>query len=225
MIGVCSTEGQGAVVLRRILAVVCLALGLVAGLCIGPGAAQTALGVLADSGTGEPRPDAGLLWNHSGMPAVFPLVVKSAPGVDHYLLLTDPASGKRVLAAYVRAGAFFRVLVPHGAFTLSFASGPAPWQGEVALFGPRTQWLVLPEPLAFAVSGIGSKRGHVVDLKEGTSGATVLAGVHGQVICQERLLDTRSLHAGPVYRSPAPGLPVEPHFTAPHWYVYSHVCG
>jgi hypothetical protein len=200
-----------------------LGLGLVAAVPAGAAPGGTSFRAAAV------RPEPGLMWNRSGRPAVFPLLVKSAAGRDHYLLLTA-ADGQEVLAAYVRGGVFFRVLVPNGDFILHFASGPGGWRGEPALFGPGTRWLVLPAPLRFEVSGIGRKAGHIVDLRGRSTGAEVLAAVREQAICQALRLDPETLRLEP---EPAtdiatlvltPGLPPPQHFGAPAYHLHSRIC-
>lgn len=54
----------------------------------------------------------GLMWNRTGLPAVFPLQVDTVPGNNYVMRLSDPATGVDLLAAYVIGGKFFRVLVP-----------------------------------------------------------------------------------------------------------------
>lgn len=114
----------------------------------------------------EPAPvKPGLMWNKTGLPAVFPLRIKTAPGADYYLQLQHAETGDAALAAYIEGGTFFRVLVPPGTFNLRFASGSV-WQGEQLLFGEGsdTQFIALSDPLAFGVKGLATKTGHVVDL-------------------------------------------------------------
>ncbi|OED49807.1 hypothetical protein AB838_05305 [Rhodobacteraceae bacterium (ex Bugula neritina AB1)] len=131
--------------------------------------------------TGQQR--AGLLWNRTGLPAVFPLQVKTPAGADYFLTLTDQKTGEDALAAFIKGGAFFKVLVPPGLFVLRFASGKE-WQGEDALFGPDTRHFEMPEPLEFAVRGIGGKAGHVVTLRRPRPGRSWLAALKSQSICQ-----------------------------------------
>lgn len=114
----------------------------------------------------EPVPvKPGLMWNRTGLPAVFPLRVKTAPGANYYLELSDDETGTPALAAYIEGGTFFRVLVPPGRFNLRFATGDV-WRGEAHLFGEgsQTQLIDLSHPLEFGVKGIGTKSGHSVDL-------------------------------------------------------------
>ena len=122
----------------------------------------------------------GLVWNRTGLPAVFPLQVKTDAGQDYFLILRDAATGEDRLAAYVRGGEFFRVLVPPGSFTLHFDYGQN-WQGEGARFGAGADAgrIDLPTPQVFETLGAGVKAGHVVDLRE--PGA---AAITGQFICQ-----------------------------------------
>lgn len=142
-------------------------------------------GAAAEAGE---RPRAGLLWNRTGLPAVFPLQVKSPEGADYYLVLTSSGSGQEALAAYIRGGAFFKVLVPPGRYALRFASG-TDWRGEEQLFGPDTVVFALPEDLEFAIRGAGIKAGHLVVLTRDAPGAGLRAEVTGQFVCQIASLD------------------------------------
>lgn len=112
----------------------------------------------------HPAPKTGLLWVRSALPSVFPLQVKTAPGRDYHLTLTDTQTQDKTLAAYIRGGDFFRVLVPPGVYTLRFAYG-ARWQGQTRLFGDATRIYHVEESLRFATRGIGTKAGHLVDLR------------------------------------------------------------
>lgn len=108
----------------------------------------------------------GLMWNRTGLPAVFPLQMKTTPGADYLVILTDAETETDVLAAYAKGGAFFRVLVPPGRYAVRIHYG-SDWQGEERLFGtgPDTGLVTLPEPLRFGVRGLGTKSGHLVDLR------------------------------------------------------------
>lgn len=154
---------------------------IVALLCALPAAAPAESAPLS-------KPPVGLMWNRSGLPAVFPLVVKTAPGQDYVLTLIDTATGKAVLAAYIEGGAFFRVLVPPGTFRLRFASGLI-WRGEEALFGSgdSTELFELDRPLTFETRGLGTKAGHIIDLRGRAPGRLAEAGRvkrKDQFICQ-----------------------------------------
>ncbi len=113
---------------------------------------------------GEP-PRTGLLWLRSPLPAVFPLQVKTAPGRDYHLTLVEVETRTATLAAYIKGGDFFRVLVPPGEYRLRFAYGTS-WQGEEGLFGEGTRHFVLDRALRFETKGIGTKGGHLVDLRD-----------------------------------------------------------
>ncbi|SEN31581.1 hypothetical protein SAMN04488077_11537 [Roseovarius tolerans] len=143
--------------------------------------------VLAESGqtTTSAQPPAGLLWNRTGLPAVFPLQVKTPPGPDYHLTLIDTQTGEAALAAYIEGGAFFRVLVPPGTFRLRFATGTE-WQGEDVLFGQgeATHRFDLRRPLTFETRGLGTKAGHIVTLTPGTSDEITRAARKDQFICQ-----------------------------------------
>ncbi|WP_102226122.1 hypothetical protein [Acidimangrovimonas sediminis] len=181
------------------------------------------------------RPLPGVLWNHAGLPAVFPLVVKTSPGRDLYLTLTD-REGKAVMGAYLRAGKMFRILVPKGDLTLSFASGPGSWLGREKLFGPGTTWRRLPAPLFFGVTGFGRKSGQIVDLRGAATMTEAAAGARAQVICQDYRLEPNSLLHSPPARPGAPvpralppvaGDPDDPGAPGPvpRYHTNTRVCG
>jgi len=155
--------------------------------------ALPALASAADGAAGEGAPRTGLMWNRTGLPAVFPLRVNTPPGQDHVLTLITAETGEAALAAYIRGGAFFRVLVPPGTYRLRFASGET-WQGEDALFGPgpKTRIHELPEPLTFKTRGLGTKAGHVVTLRAPRLGEVVAARSGDHLICQTSRPDVAS---------------------------------
>lgn len=170
----------------------------------------------ADQGT---RPQTGLIWLHSPLPAVFPLQVKTAPGRDHHLTLLEHDTRKVTLTAYIRGGDFFRVLVPPGSYRLHFAYG-AVWQGEDRLFGMNTRTYEMDEPLEFATRGLGTKAGHLVDLRGliETKEASMIAPL---AICQTL---RREFEA-------AADTPFDPGFEVtglprliPRYRIYSRVC-
>lgn len=131
------------------------------------------------------RPQQGLMWNRTGLPAVFPLQVKSRVGQDYLLLLSNPETDADVLAAYIVGGRFFRVLVPPGRFRVRFASGVR-WEGEDTMFGRHgeTEIIEMPEPLTFEVKGLGTKVGHLIDLTDVAAGETAQVSVTPVKICQ-----------------------------------------
>ncbi|MFX0541262.1 hypothetical protein ACEWPM_005960 [Roseovarius sp. S4756] len=130
------------------------------------------------------------MWNRSGLPAVFPLQVKTPPGQDYFLTLIDASTDSPALAAYIEGGTFFKVLVPPGIFRVKFAAGDK-WQGEDDLFGPgaQTQIFELRDPLTFETRGYDTKAGHLVDLVGAPQGEIVEARVKDQLICQSVRLD------------------------------------
>lgn len=140
----------------------------------------TAMAQAQDSG-----PRQGLMWNRTGLPAVFPLQVKTRPGQNYVLLLSDAQTDADVLAAYITGGAFFRVLVPPGTFRVRFASGIT-WQGKEAMFGRhgQTKVIELPEALTFEVIGLRRKAGHLIDLTTLDAGDLAQAETHALQICQ-----------------------------------------
>ena len=153
------------------------------------------LAALADT------PRQGLMWNRSGLPAVFPLILKTSPGHDYFVLLRRVDDGTAVLAAFARGGAFFRVLVPPGSFQVSIRRGVG-WQGEDKVFGPDTEDVSPKVPLTFAVRGLRTKVGHIIDLRGDAQG--VLAAVSGAMICQrwERVWRPEDLFDNPLDRPP-----------------------
>ena len=175
----------------------------------------------------EARPQ-GLLWAEAGVPRTLPLQVKTVAGSDYLVVLREPDTGAAVLAAYVRGGEFFRVLVPPGRFDLDFATGPE-WQGDETLFGPGTRHFTLAEPLDFGVTGAARKGGQIVDLRDPQA-----VGVKTIGICQRLALDPESLRkpqplarpatistADPSRNHPARDLPP---FVVPDYGVTSRIC-
>lgn len=120
------------------------------------------------------RPRAGLMWNNSGLPATFPLQVKTMPGKDYVVYITEPDSGDPVMAGYIRGGDFFRLLVPPGKWRLRFAHGWG-WQGEVGLFGTATGWTEMEEILDFHVVGRDRRRAYIVTLTEENGRMTIVS--------------------------------------------------
>ncbi|WP_162933066.1 hypothetical protein [Roseovarius sp. EL26] len=127
----------------------------------------------------------GLMWNRTGLPAVFPLQVKAPPGQDYFLTLIDVETDEDALAAYIIGGDFFKVLVPPGEFRLRFAAG-MDWKGEEFLFGPgkQTHIFELNETLTFEIRNLTIKAGHVVNLLKIEFGQVAQSSVKEQLICQ-----------------------------------------
>lgn len=140
---------------------------------------------LATPGMAGERPK-GLLWNRSGLAATLPLQVRTDPEADYLVRLRDVETEQIVLAAYIRGGEFFRVLVPPGQYDVLFASGET-WRGEDALFGPETQSFILDDPLSFGAT-VSRKHGHSIDLRAETGIA-----VRDFALCQRFALDFNSL--------------------------------
>ena len=140
------------------------------------------------------RPQTGLLWRKTDLPSVFPLQIRTLAGLDYHVHLSNAENGAETLAAYLRGGEFFRVLVPPGRYNLRVAYG-IDWGGEAHLFGdgPETGTLNLPDPMVFRVTGLSRKSGHQVDLRGGVPDAPKLAGVSEQALCQSLVLDLESL--------------------------------
>jgi hypothetical protein len=130
----------------------------------------------------EDRPRAGLMWNLSGLPATFPLIVKTLPGKDYVLFVDDPATDRPVMSGYIRGGNHFRLLLPPGSWTLRFAFGKD-WQGEDQLFGPETGWAKTDAPLDFHVIGIDRRRAYIVTLIE-QNGKLRIADMQADAECQ-----------------------------------------
>ena len=148
----------------------------------------------------------GLMWHRTGLPAVFPLQVRTPAGQDFYLLLRDHETGEAALAAFIEGGRFFRVLVPPGTFDLRFAYG-TDWQGEDALFGPGdgTKFVTMKEPLTFKVRNFSTKGGHVIDLSDLAEGREARATVAPQNLCQTFALEVPR-HETRRRTEPDPGL-------------------
>ena len=136
-------------------------------------------------------PSPGLLWNRTGLPATFPLQVKTPPGQDFRLTLLFEDTATPALAAYIPGGAFFRVLVPPGRFVLHFEHGKT-WQSDEDGFesGPDSGSFLLSDPLTFAIGPSSTKRGHIVDLTGFKPGTSLDARIRDQVICQSAQLDS-----------------------------------
>ncbi len=175
--------------------------------------------LLAFPGGAAESPE-GLMWNRSGLPARLPLQVKTAAGADYVLHLRDVQTGRDVLAAYLRGGAFFRVLVPPGRFELHFASG-TDWQGEAALFGPNTRRFVLDPHLVFGATAT-RKEGHLIDIRDMGDMTT-----RDFAICQRFKLDPESLNKPwpPIW---LPGTPLPPagprDYPVPRYDLVSRIC-
>lgn len=110
----------------------------------------------------DDRPSPGLLWNKTGLPATFPLQVKTRPGADYIVTLTDTSTDTKALAAFIEGGRFFRVLVPPGTYGLHFDYGTV-WHDDEQRFADA-KGFDLQAPLTFEIRGIGRKAGHLVDL-------------------------------------------------------------
>ncbi len=124
----------------------------------------------------------GLMWNRSGLAATLPLQIKTNSGTDVFLQLREITSGEPVLAAYVRGGEFFRVLVPPGRFDLLFVTGTK-WQGETAQFGSSSNRIGLDPPLTFGAT-VSRKNGYLIDLRDLEN-----ISVRDLAICQSLTLD------------------------------------
>lgn len=127
----------------------------------------------------------GLMWNRTGLPAVFPLQDKTAVVQDYLLQLKDAQTGDTALAAYINGARFFRVLVPPGTYDVQIAYG-AKWQDEAALFGADgpTQTVSLSVPLIFAVRNFSTKGCHMLNLSELAPGQEPRIKGAPQMLCQ-----------------------------------------
>lgn len=178
-------------------------------------------GTLAPPAAAETRPQ-GLLWNRSGLAATLPLQVKTNDGSDHLLQLVDAETAQAVLAAYIRGGQFFRVLVPPGHFLVLFATG-TDWQSEATQFGPDTERVLLTPPLSFRAT-VSQKNGYLIDLRDPAE-----ITLRDFAICQRSVLEPQSLRD----RYPAPRHPFwrdetrrlsDLEFTLRRYEVQSRVC-
>ncbi|WP_299418933.1 hypothetical protein [uncultured Shimia sp.] len=177
--------------------------------------------VTALSASSEERPQ-GLLWNRSGLPATLPLLIKTTEDADYFLHLRDVEKDRVVLAAYVRGGEFFQVLVPPGRFELVFASGEN-WQGEAKLFGVNTHIFTLDQPLKFWAT-MSQRKGHLIDLTQ-ASGTTI----SDLAKCQRLALDPDSLRYrkglfDPLLRDPSGATEAWSEMPSPHYDIRVHVC-
>ncbi|WCR09982.1 hypothetical protein JHW45_13015 [Paracoccus stylophorae] len=121
--------------------------------------------ILPAAALAQSRPPAGLMWNRTGLPATFPLHVRTPQGQDHVMFLIDPDTDRQAMAAFIHGGQLLRVLVPPGDYLLRFAHG-RDWQGEDRLFGDATQTVETARPLTFALRGRGRRGGHLVTLAQ-----------------------------------------------------------
>ncbi|MFY0617568.1 hypothetical protein [Shimia sp.] len=177
---------------------------------------------LVGSVRSEERPH-GLLWNRTGAPATLPLQIKTDAGADYVLFLAAAESDAAVFAAYIRGGAFFRVLVPPGQYRLQFATGSL-WFGEDELFGPQTLFFTLEPPLQFRASAT-RKEGHLIDLRDDAA-----FQVRSLADCQRLELDPNSLRGGAGWVEPlrlGTGEPLPPpeRFPTREYQVRPRVCG
>ncbi|OCX61055.1 hypothetical protein BFP70_16525 [Thioclava sp. SK-1] len=125
----------------------------------------------------QDRPE-GLLWVHSDLPRVFPLQVQTDAGRDYYLELRSTEDERRVLGAYVRGGAFFRVLTPPGAYRIAIVSG-RDWDAQAHVFKEPGQAIILDEVFRFR-AGFARKNGWLLDLRDTGQGADL----HQIGLCQ-----------------------------------------
>ncbi|MCT4331900.1 hypothetical protein MU516_03335 [Paracoccus sp. YLB-12] len=134
------------------------------------------------------RPRAGLMWNQSGLPATFPLHIRTPPGRDYVVFLVEPDQDRRVMAGYIHGGDLFRILVPPGEYDLRFAHGTE-WHNQETLFGAETEWTETTSPLEFRIIGIGRRSGYLVTLIQ-TDGTVKLAEARPQDQCQIATFDS-----------------------------------
>lgn len=201
-------------------------------------------------GATEPDQKPGLMWQRTGLPAVFPLIVKTNPGSDYFMTLHDPQSGDAQLAAFIKGGVFFRVLVPPGTFRVNFAAG-AVWEGEEPLFGDETRQFQLEEDLTFKIANYATKSGHLIDLTS-ADGSPI---IEARALCQRYAItgfprrlpefdakldfDIRTPDPGQLVRTPGaffdparsrgadrPAIPTDfaPYFSDPSFSVKEHLC-
>jgi hypothetical protein len=97
-------------------------------------------------------PRSGEVRRYTNEDGVAPLQIQSSVG-DHYLVkLEDAASGKAVLAVFVRGGQTEEIEVPLGTYTVKYASGEK-WFGSTHLFGPDTQYSKADQTFTFSSNG------------------------------------------------------------------------
>ena len=117
----------------------------------------------ASSAFAQGRPQ-GLLWNRTGLPATIPLQIKTTEDADYLLRLREYETGDMALAAYIRGGEFFRVLVPPGFYELVFTSG-TDWLGGAEQFGDMKDEFRLDPPLIFN-STATRREGYLIDVRD-----------------------------------------------------------
>lgn len=111
-------------------------------------------------------PNAGLMWNETGLPLVFPLHVRTDLGKPLHVRLSDITSGSPVFAAFHDGGSgLFRVLCPPGGWRLTIATGRV-WENEETLFGAGTE-VLYDSAVSFGVTGLRTRQGVIVDLRRG----------------------------------------------------------
>ncbi|SDJ12740.1 hypothetical protein [Aliiruegeria lutimaris] len=118
----------------------------------------------------------GLAWNRTGLPAVFPLQVKTREGQDLFLTLENATTGAEAMGANIESGRFFKLLVPPGTYRLRFDPTGRDAIGKEAF--------LLPEPLSFEIRGSAKKAGHLVDITGLSVNRPNGAEIRPQSICQ-----------------------------------------
>lgn len=156
----------------------------------------------------EPRPR-GLMWNRSGQPLTLPLQIRSDPGADYFLTLTRPDAAEPAIAAYVRGGEFFRLLLPPGEWRIALVAGRE-WQGEAALFGPDTRRLGVDAVLGFRATGAARRDGHLIDLRAGREVIGDFALCRGGAVARRNADRNADRTVGGTAREAMPDVPPPP---------------
>ena len=85
----------------------------------------------------QPIPPNGEVVKYTRAPSLAPFQIKSSPGSNYLIKISDFDTTQPVMTIFVRGGEHFTVKVPLGQFTIKYASGDT-WYGYNYFFGPET---------------------------------------------------------------------------------------
>jgi len=91
-----------------------------------------------------------------------PFTVKSAPGMNYLVKLSDSITNAPTLTIFVRGGSTVKVKVPLGTYTVKYAAGEK-WYGDKNLFGPSTGYSKASDLFTFERNG-SKIRGYTITL-------------------------------------------------------------
>lgn len=101
-----------------------------------------------------PLPESGEIVAYTGLPNVAPFEIKSSAGSHYFVKLSDAATGRPVIAVFVRGGQTVSVDVPLGNYVVKYASGDQ-WLGYDSLFGPATSYSKASKTFSFRSTSDG----------------------------------------------------------------------